>query len=92
MNEPREQITKFFIVLDGIIDQEIELTVIGGTAMVLGFSSQRMTTDCDPWGKTEEELLNNWKQAIKESGIKLSIDTQAAVAQMPYCFEDRLEK
>ncbi|MCB0368250.1 MAG: hypothetical protein KDD50_04330 [Bdellovibrionales bacterium] len=66
------------------------MTIIGGSAMVLGYESERMTSDCDPWGKAQEELLANWSEAQKVSGINLRIDEQTGVAQFPENFEDRL--
>lgn len=87
---PRNQLETFFIELDKIVTQGYELIVIGGTAMVLGYDSQRMTSDCDPWGQAADELLTKWKEASKKSNVKFGIDTQTRVAQLPESFESRL--
>lgn len=87
---PREQLEAFFIELDKLVTQGYDLIVIGGTAMVLGYDSQRMTNDCDPWGQAADELLSKWKEASKKSGVQLGVDTQAGVAQLPEGFESRL--
>lgn len=92
MSKPRKEMIKFFKELDKLLEERVELTVIGGTAMVLGYASERMTHDCDPWGKIEKMILEKWGDAEKMSGVKISIDTAAGVAQMPDGFEDRLEE
>ena len=89
--KPHEQMKKFFRQLDGLLGQSFDLTIIGGTAMVLGYGSERMTSDCDPWGRASQEIREKWGEARKLSGINLSLDTQAGVAQLPEGFEERLE-
>ena len=86
-----DQIIKFLKALDKLLSSPSVLTVIGGSAMVLGYKSSRMTSDIDSWMKVEKELLKHWDEAKKHSGVNISIDTQAGVAQMPEGAEERFE-
>ncbi|USN47490.1 MAG: hypothetical protein H6626_15150 [Pseudobdellovibrionaceae bacterium] len=90
--QPRDQMIKFFNALDDLLEQEYSLTLIGGSAMVIGYASERMTSDCDPWGRAEKEIQSKWALAQKASGVKISLDSQTGVAQLPENFEDRLEE
>ena len=60
--------------------------------MVIGYESERMTTDCDPWGRASEELIERFKEAKNLSGVELELDHQAGVAQFPENFESRLQQ
>jgi hypothetical protein len=43
----RQQIIKFFQALDDLLAEPVSLTIIGGTAMILGYKIDRGTIDED---------------------------------------------
>ncbi|MCB9026772.1 MAG: hypothetical protein H6625_10675 [Bdellovibrionaceae bacterium] len=92
MKKPRDKILKVFEELDLLLDEKLEMTVIGGSAMILGYSSERMTHDVDSIGKISKNIIEIWTMAQKKSGVNLMLDTSTGVAQFPSGYEDRLIK
>lgn len=86
----RQQLVAFFKILDSLLDRPATITVIGGTAIILGYKINRGTTDIDPWGTVVTDIQKNWNEAVKQSGVDVKLDLAASVAQGPYEFEDRL--
>ena len=86
----RQQLIEFFKILDSLLSKKANITVIGGTAMILGYKIDRGTTDIDPWGSIVADVQKNWDEAIRQSGVIVKIDTGAGVAQAPEGLEDRL--
>ena len=88
----RKKLIEFFKTLDSLLTAETQVTLIGGSAIILGHGIDRGTTDVDPWGKVLTALQDKWSEAVKISGIDIQLDTSAGVAQGPDGFEDRLKK
>ena len=88
---PREQLIKFFKALDAKLDKPYKLTAVGGSAMVIGYGSTRATTDFDSLEQGFKGLQDRFKEASKETGVNLDLDTPGGFILLPENYEDRLD-
>jgi hypothetical protein len=89
---PREQILEFFRHLDKRVDKSYTLTAVGGSAMVIGYGSDRATTDFDSLEQELSELEKLFIETSVDTGIKLGLDSPGAFVLLPEDYESRLEQ
>lgn len=85
----KEQLIKFLTALDSLLEVKTKVTVIGGTAVILGYGIERGTVDIDWWMSTSKEIKDRWAEAVKNSGVEVKLDI-VGVGQAPESFEERL--
>lgn len=83
-----DELKKFFQTLDGLLDSQEQLFLIGGASVVLGYKSDRLTKDVDAWMSVSAKIQEKWAEAVRKSGINLYLEV-ASVAQAPYGMEER---
>lgn len=89
-NFREEEILKFFKVLDGLLEKNESLFLIGGAAVVVGYHSNRMTKDVDAWMKVSPGIQDKWDEAVKKTGLTLSLEV-AGIAEAAYSMEERVD-
>lgn len=52
-----DQLTRFFVALDGHLDGPAEITIIGGSALALGYDVERATNDIDTFESDLERAV-----------------------------------
>lgn len=79
---------RFLLALDANLSRRTRLVVIGGAALALGYRVERATLDLDTFCdlKGLEESL---QRARADTGLDIPVEF-AAVAQVPWNYEDRL--
>lgn len=86
--QPSAAIRQYLKRLDGLLTQPVQLVVIGGFAIALGWSDKHATADIDVLG----DLAPALQQAIQAAGPEGAIPIQSVtVGSQPYYFEDRLQ-
>lgn len=84
----KEILDQLLAVTDKNLSKQVELVLIGGTALVVKYLSPRATMDVDTYTKVTKELQEAWRKAEKAVGVKVPL-SHSTVAQGPYEMEDR---
>ena len=86
----RGEVERFLRAMDHALAAGETIVIIGGVAVALRCSrTERMTKDIDSWGRVSEELGRAAEKARAVTGLAIPLE-QAAVADAPYGFEERL--
>lgn len=83
------EISQFLKTMDEFLSETTEVIIIGGTAAALAYKVSRFTTDVDIFYARAERLKEAHLKAQDKLKIEIPLE-QAAVADGPYNFEDRL--
>jgi hypothetical protein len=86
-----EQIRTFLHAVDRHLTTPVRVEIIGGSAAALAYGASSTTTDLDTFNAIQQELLDAVAQATEETGFEIPV-SQATVADVPYNYEDRLER
>jgi hypothetical protein len=85
-----EELQALFRAIDGHLEAQAELIIIGGAAALLAYHATNTTHDID--------VLNDihaveaaYNEAKKETGLDIPL-SMAGVAQVPYNYHERLTK
>jgi hypothetical protein len=86
----RGEVERFLRAMDDALAAGETIVIIGGVAVALRCSrTERITKDIDSWGRISPELGRAAERARAVTGLPIPLE-QAAVADAPYGFEDRL--
>jgi hypothetical protein len=85
----RAQLVTFVRALDGRLQQQTAIVVIGGAAAAVAYHSGTRTADIDVWRGLTPDLLEAGARARQDTGLAIAIGS-AAVADLPLNYEDRL--
>lgn len=86
-----DQIRAFLHAVDRHLTQRVRVEIIGGSAAALAHGATSTTTDLDTFNAVNNELLEAAARASEETGFQIPV-SQATVADVPYDYEDRLER
>lgn len=78
-----------FVSIDSHLTGKAQVIVIGGTAALLAYKATKLTQDIDSFNLITKDLRKAYETAKSETGMNIPL-SQAAVADGPYNFEDRL--
>ena len=73
---------------DKNLNQETNLVLIGGTALVIKYLSPRSTIDVDTYSKISKQLKLAWQKAEKKIGLAVPL-SQSPISDGPYRMKDR---
>jgi hypothetical protein len=85
-----EEIRAFFEVVDRHLTATTSLVIIGGAAAAF-HRAESTTNDVDTVDAPGSALVTAIEQAIAETGLFVPV-SRSSVAQMPWNYEDRLER
>lgn len=86
-----DEIRAFLRAVDRHLTKRVRVEIIGGGAAALAHGASSTTTDLDTFNAVDNELLEAVARANEESGFQIPV-SQATVADVPYDYEDRLER
>jgi len=86
-----DEIRAFLQAVDRHLTRRVRVEIIGGSAAALAHGATSTTTDLDTFTATNNELLEAVARASEETGLEIPV-SQATVADVPYNYEDRLER
>lgn len=81
----------FLQAIDRHLTRRVRVEIIGGSAAALAHGAKSTTTDLDTFNALNKELLDAVARAIEETGFDIPV-SQSTVADVPYNYEDRLER
>lgn len=87
----RSQAIMFLHVVDALLQNDLEIFVIGGVAAILGYNANVKTADIDVltiYVGSEADLKQALQAARKVTGVALFLD-RASIAELPDNYEDR---
>ena len=85
-----DEIKSLIRSVDSHLTSQVEVILIGGSAAALAYKVTRYTQDIDIFGSIRG-LKKAYEAAKKETGLDIPFE-QAAVADAPYHYEDRLKE
>jgi hypothetical protein len=85
------QLERFLEAVDGALDVEVTITVIGGSGLALAYGVRAHTNDIDTYQSKLELLDAAVRQARTATGLDIPI-ANAVVAQLPPGFESRARR
>lgn len=86
-----DELARFLAALNGAITEPIELVVIGGGALALGYGGTAATTDLDTFETALERIDVEIDAARRLTGLRIPI-ANSTVAQMPDGYRHRLKR
>jgi hypothetical protein len=88
----RAQLITFIRATDRHLATKVQLTIIGGAAVAVGYSSNTRTSDIDVFSMkgSEAALAEAAASARQDTGLGVAIGG-GAVADLPYNYESRLK-
>lgn len=86
-----EEIRVFLQAVDRHLTRRVRVEIIGGSAAALAHGAKSTTTELDTFNALNKELLDAVARAIEETGFDIPV-SQSTVADVPYNYEDRLER
>lgn len=86
-----EEIRVFLQAVDRHLTRRARVEIIGGSAAALAHGASSTTTDLDTYNALDQELLDAVARATEETGFDIPV-SQSTVADVPYNYEDRLER
>jgi hypothetical protein len=84
-------LTNFLMAVDRNMTEPVRIIVIGGSSIALAFDPDTGTHDVDTYDSPVAKLTAAVAAAAIETGLSLPI-RNATVAELPYHFEDRLQR
>jgi len=84
----KEILDKLLIEADKNLTKQVDLFLIGGTALVIKYLSPRATMDVDSYTKISKELKEAWQKAEVKMGVNIPL-SKASITEGPYNMEDR---
>ncbi len=85
----RGELLGFFEAVDQALEEPATIILIGGSAVILAYGVTTTTVDVDTLNKTTDALKLACLRAYEQTGLAPPL-SQAGVAQVPECYEDRL--
>lgn len=86
-----DEIRVFLQAVDRHLTRRVRIEIIGGSAAALAHGAKSTTTDVDTFNALNKELLEAVARAREETGFDIPV-SQSTVADVPYNYEDRLER
>lgn len=86
-----DEIRVFLQAVDRYLTRRVRIEIIGGSAAALAHGAKSTTTDVDTFNALNKELLEAVARAREETGFDIPV-SQSTVADVPYNYEDRLER
>jgi hypothetical protein len=83
------EITRFLVALDARLDAPVQLVIIGGTALALGYGVSAATIDIDTYGCDLTAVQQAASLARVQTGLDITIDN-SVIAQLPAGYRERL--
>lgn len=85
------EIRAFLQAVDRHLTTRARMEIIGGSAAALAHGASSTTCDVDTFNAISRALLRAVARANEETGLQIPV-SQATVADVPYNYEDRLER
>src|SRR5665647_3450251 len=86
-----DEIRAFLQAVDRHLTLRVRVEIIGGSAAALAHGASSTTCDLDTLNAINKALLEAVARANEETGFQIPV-SQATVADVPYNYEDRLER
>lgn len=86
-----DEIRAFLHAVDRHLTRRTRVEIIGGGAAALAHGARSTTSDLDTFSAVHEELQAAAARAAEETGLPIPV-SQATVADVPYDYEDRIER
>src|SRR5262245_52461183 len=86
-----EQLARFLAEVDRALSEDVTITVIGGSALALGYGVETFTNDIDTYNSSIERLGGAAITAREVTGFAIPI-ANASIAQLPAGFEGRARR
>ena len=86
-----DEVTRFLEAIDGNLDGPFRLIIIGGSALAIGYSVDVATKDIDALDSAVIRIEAAAELARRETGLAIPLGP-TGVWEMPYNFEDRLQR
>ncbi len=86
-----DEVTRFLEAVDRNLDEPFRLTIIGGSALGIGYSVDVATRDIDALDSAVMRIEAAAELARHETGLAIPLGP-TGVWEMPYNFEDRLQR
>ncbi len=84
-----DDLSRFLEALDEALDGPAKLTVIGGSALVLGFGGTAATSDIDTYDSRPDRIEEAAEAARAKTGLAIPLE-DSTIAQLPHGFDRRL--
>ena len=85
------EIETFLFAVDDALEDRARLTVIGGSALTLGYAVEVFTNDIDTYSSDLERVNRAAAVARKKSELPIPL-ANSSIAQVPSGFEQRLKR
>jgi hypothetical protein len=83
----RDQVLEFLAEVDELLDDSVQMEIIGGAAALLAYGARSPTKDIDSFEGIDERI----QRAASLAAHKIPLD-RATVADPPYNYEDRRQR
>ncbi len=84
-----DELIRFLTALDASLHKPAKLTVIGGSALALGYGGSAATSDIDTYESELDAVQEAAERASAETGLHIPI-SNSMIAQLPAGYEERL--
>ena len=85
------ELSRFLAAVDEVLEERVEVVVIGGAAAAIQYGVAVATTDIDTWSVVPPQLEAPVERARRSSGLDVPFG-KSGVADGPYELEDRLQR
>ena len=85
----REELATFVRSIDELLEQPMEMLVIGGAAAALAYGATGSTKDIDTWNNVPRAVAKAAAEAREMTSLPVPIE-KAGVTDGPYHYEDRV--
>lgn len=85
------ELRRFLAAVDEVLEERVEVVVIGGAAAAIQYGVAVATTDIDTWSVVPPQLEAAVERARRSSGLDVPFG-KSGVADGPYELEDRLQR
>jgi hypothetical protein len=86
-----DQLERFLRVVDAKLTRSARITLIGGSALALGYGVSSVTNDIDTFSSDLDDVHTAARLACEATGLDIPIDN-STVAQLPEGAEGRLRR
>jgi hypothetical protein len=86
-----EELVRFLREVDRELSEHVDITIIGGAAVALGYGSDQATKDIDLWHNPTPPFWEAVQRVRARTGLHIPV-SPTPVAEPPEGFEDRVQR